>query len=102
MLRPPQQLSVPENWRLVAAACQHRSEPVHLPWFDSETSAKHAAVPLQGFAIKKGAEVTVTTSSTAQASSSCLPITYPNFHTMVSPGDTVFVGRRVLCCSPCT
>eukprot|EP00891_Asterochloris_glomerata_P008068 jgi/Astpho2/8068/e_gw1.00120.16.1_t len=44
----------------------------------------------QGFAIKKGAEVTVTTSPTAQASSSCLPITYPNFHTMVSPGDTVF------------
>ncbi len=69
---------------------------MHLLWYVGETNAKHAAVSLQGFAIKKGAEVTVTTSPTAQASSSCLPITYPNFHTMVSPGDTVFVGRRVL------
>ena len=80
----------------MAAACQHTSELVYLPWFDSKANVVHAAVPLQGFAIKKGAEVTVTTSSTAQASSSCLPITYPNFHTLVSPGDTVFVGRRVL------
>ena len=45
------------------------------------------------FEVKRGAEVTVTTDMEAVASSSCLPITYPNFHNLVNAGDTLFVGR---------
>ena len=45
------------------------------------------------FDVKRGAEVFVTTDINAVASSSCLPITYPNFHNLVNIGDTLFIGR---------
>ena len=45
------------------------------------------------FNVKRGAEVIVTTDLNAVASSSCMPITYPNFHNLVNPGDTLFIGR---------
>lgn len=45
------------------------------------------------FEVKRGAEVIVTTDLNAVASSSCMPITYPNFHNLVNAGDTLFIGR---------
>lgn len=45
------------------------------------------------FEVKRGAEVVVTTDLNAVASSSCMPITYPNFHNLVNAGDTLFIGR---------
>lgn len=48
------------------------------------------------FDVKRGAEVVVTTDINAVASSSCLPITYPNFHNLVNIGDTLFIGRYLV------
>lgn len=56
---------------------------------DEQGWPKHEGV----FDVKRGAEVVVTTDINAVASSSCLPITYPNFHNLVNVGDTLFIGR---------
>ncbi|KAL3159599.1 hypothetical protein ABBQ38_010011 [Trebouxia sp. C0009 RCD-2024] len=48
------------------------------------------------FEVKRGAEVIVTTDLNAVASSSCMPITYPNFHNLVNAGDTLFIGRYLV------
>ena len=50
----------------------------------------------EGFDIKGGQQVTVTTCDKAEASSSVLPISYPHFAHMCQPGDTLFIGRYLV------
>ena len=50
----------------------------------------------EGFDVKNGQQVTVTSDEKAEASSSVLPITYPHFAHMCQPGDTLFVGRYLV------
>ena len=50
----------------------------------------------EGFDVKDGQQVTVTSDDKAEASSSVLPITYPHFAHMCQPGDTLFVGRYLV------
>ena len=53
-------------------------------------------VHMEGFDIKNGQQVTVTTDEKAEASSSVLPISYRHFAHMCQPGDTLFVGRYLV------
>ncbi|KAK9811564.1 hypothetical protein WJX72_005997 [[Myrmecia] bisecta] len=46
--------------------------------------------------IKKGQILAVTTDVSATASSERLPITYPGFAAMCTPGDTLFIGRYLV------
>ncbi|PSC76198.1 pyruvate kinase [Micractinium conductrix] len=43
--------------------------------------------------ITKGQKVTITTDTTADCTSSLLPITYPKFPAMCEAGDSIFLGR---------
>jgi hypothetical protein len=45
------------------------------------------------FAVQAGDEVVVTTDENAQASASCLPITYKQFASICQPRDQLFIGR---------
>lgn len=47
--------------------------------------------------IKAGQMVTLTTRSDVEASSSVLPLTYDRFNSMTEPGDTVYIGRYLVC-----
>ena len=69
----------------------------------ADTLGFHADPSLQGWPIheeaipiSKGQTLAVTTDPTASASSQLLPITYPGFAAMCSPGDTLFVGRYLV------
>ena len=53
-------------------------------------------VHMEGFDIKNGQQVTVTSDEKAEASSSVLPISYRHFAHMCQPGDTLFVGRYLV------
>ena len=50
----------------------------------------------EGFDIKSGQQVTVTTCDKAEASSLVLPISYAHFAHMCQPGDTLFIGRYLV------
>ncbi|KAF6256496.1 pyruvate kinase [Scenedesmus sp. NREL 46B-D3] len=49
------------------------------------------------FNVTAGQTLTITTRSDVEASSTVLPVTYPMLHNMVKQGDTMYIGRYLVC-----